>query len=114
MPVEIYASTIMKSSKSGFLTFLSWLSLAVPCFAFCLCYAAYSAPYPWISWISGFRAGAVTLTWHGAFLIAGLIGVIALFGDIRFRRWRLVWLPVAGLILGVVLYVLASGFTCIL
>jgi hypothetical protein len=104
----------MKSSKAGFLTFLSWLSLVVPGLAFCLCYAAYSAPYPWISWISEFRAGAVTSTWHGAFLVAGIIGVLALFGDISFRCWRLVWLPGAGLILGVLLYALASGFTYIL
>jgi len=91
-----------------FLTFLSWFSLAAPFIAFYLLHLVYSAAFTRTSGIWEWPVRHLTLTWHYALSVSAFVGALALFGDIRFKRRRLVWLPVAGLILGFFLYVMVS------
>jgi hypothetical protein len=48
---------------------------------------------------------------HYAFLASAIIGVIVFVGDVGFKRWWLLWLPLASLILTNLLYIEAAWFT---
>jgi hypothetical protein len=86
----------------------SWASLVVPLVGYALCslnstgHLLVHAP-PW-----GRSVGVLRVY---AFLVSATIGFIVLLGDVGFRRWRLCWLPLAGLILTYLLYAEAAWFT---
>jgi len=101
----------MNNSRKRHLTFFSWFSLAAPFIAYGLCILAYDHPDLW-SWIplnAPMPFKAVFLTRRYGFLVAAVIAACVLFGDIRFRRWRLVWLPLIGLMFAYLLYILAPA-----
>ena len=82
----------MSTSHTKFLSWASWASLAVPLIAFVLYRAAYTQ-----QWLS---------TWHDlflvrryTFLVSAIVVAFILFGDVGFKRWRLLWLPLAALVL---------------
>src|SRR5436309_11597483 len=102
----------MNASRTRFLRFLSWFSLLVPFIAYSLCFVVFSSPYSWVSWISPYRYSSVVLSRRYAFLVVAAIGVSVFFADLGFKRWRVVWLPLAGLAVAYWLYVRATEFTC--
>ena len=102
----------MNDSRTRYLTFFSWFSLAAPFIAYGLCILVYFHPNFW-HWILPARIApmpfmAVVHTRHYGFLVATVIAAFVLLGDIRFRRWRLVWLPLAGLMFAYLLYAWAT------
>ena len=93
--------------------FFSWFSLAAPFIAYGLCILVYYHPDFW-SWIPRiapmpFEAGVATRRY--GFLVTSVIVAFVLFGDIRFKRWRLVWLPLVGLVFAYCLYLWAPWWT---
>jgi len=103
----------MNDSPKRYLTFFSWFSLAAPFIAYGLCIMVYFHPDFW-SWILPLRIApmpfmALVHTRHYGFLVATVIAAFVLFGDIRFRRWRLIWLPLIGLMFAYLLYILAPA-----
>jgi hypothetical protein len=103
----------MNDSSTRRLTFLSWFSLAAPLIAYGLCIVAFYHPdlWSWIPWREPMPFRAPLVTKHYGFLAALVIAILAIFGDIKFKRWRLIGLPVAGLILAYCLYILAPDPT---
>lgn len=53
----------------------------------------------------------VILLRHCAFLVSAIVAVLVFMGDVGFKRWRSIWLPLAGLLLTYLLYVEAGWFT---
>ena len=102
---------IMNESRKRYLTVFSWFSLAAPLIVYGLCYLVYSPPCR-LMWrvLPVDRSGAEALTGRYGFLIAAAVGGLVLLADIGFKRWRLVWLPLAGLVLWYWFYVQAGSF----
>jgi hypothetical protein len=95
-------------SRTDFLRWSSWASLALPLVAYVLCsefstsHLIFHAP----AW-----GHNVVLLRHYAFLASAVVGIAILLGDIRFKQWYLLWLPVASLAFTYLLYVEAAWFT---
>jgi hypothetical protein len=105
---------VMNESRKKYLTVFSWFSLAAPLIVYGLCYLVYS-PH-WLMWrvLPLGRYGLEDLTRHYGFLVAAVVGGLVLLADIGFKRWRLVGLPLVGLVFGCWLYLQAGSFLLIL
>jgi hypothetical protein len=105
----------MSESRKRYLTLFSWFSLFAPLIVYGLCYLVYSPPYPldrlvWWGVPWGHRYDAEVFTRHYGFLVAIVVGGLVLLADIGFKRWRLVGLPLVGLVFACWLYVQAGFF----
>lgn len=93
---------------SRLLQWASWVSLVAPLLAYVLCSMVSTGhlfvhPPP-----SGRNVGLLRFC---AFLVSAVINVLVLLGDAGLKRWRLSWLPLAGLALTCWLYLQAAWFT---
>jgi hypothetical protein len=109
---------LMNESRKRYLTLFSWFSLVAPLIVYGLCYLVYSWPYPLPrlgTWgIPSYRYDAEVFTRNYGFLVAIVVGGLVLLADIGFKRWRLVGLPLVGLLLACWLFVKAGFFAYIL
>jgi hypothetical protein len=109
---------LMNELRKRYLTFFSWFSLFAPLIVYGLCYLVYSPPYPLDrlgTWgIPSYRYEGEVFTRHYGFLLAIVVGGLVLLADIGFKRWRLVGLPLVGLVFACWLYVQAGFFSYIL
>jgi hypothetical protein len=85
----------------------SWLSLALPFVAYILCsefstgHLCFHAPQ------FGRSVGFIRFY---AFLVSAVVGVLVLLGDVSFKHWKLLWLPLVSLAFTYLLFVEAAMF----
>lgn len=94
--------------KSKLLLWSSWLSLLVPLVAYILCSEVstghlflHSPPY----------GRNVVVLRDYAFLVSAVVGGLVFLANVRFRQWKLLWVPLVSMALTCLLYTAADIFT---
>ncbi len=98
----------MNPSKINFLKWSSWASLALPLTAYILCSEASTGQLLLHRPVGGRNIGLLPLV---TFLVSGIFGLTVLLETIKFKQWRLFWLPLASLILTCLLFVHSTIFS---
>jgi hypothetical protein len=97
----------MSTAHINFLRWSSWASLVVPLIAYVLCSEVSTGHFFSHAPLYGRN---IPLLRHYAFLVSTIIGGLVLLGDVGFKRWLLLWLPLVSLLLTYLLYVGALEF----
>jgi hypothetical protein len=105
----------LDGSFKRYVKYFSWFSFAVPFIAYGLCLMVYDHPdfWSWIPRIAPMPFKACAETRRYGFLITAVIVTFILLLDIGLRRWRLVWLPLAGLAFAAIFYLWACSWTMV-